>query len=149
MPNQTQNFENHTMTPKGLVVAALQIFVGIICVVVGLFKVASTAGACLVGTGALLIGTGALCGFVVARGYSTKLQDRIIRLEMRLRLQGVLPDDLQGVIASLTIPQLIALRFASDAELPDLVREVTSKNIEDRKTIKQMVKDWQGDYDRV
>jgi hypothetical protein len=149
MTNQTQNFENHGMTPKGLIIATLQIFVGIVCTVAGLFQVTSTAGACLVGTGALLIGTGSLFGFFVARGYATKLQDRIIRLEMRLRLQSVLPDDLQGVIGSLTIPQLVALRFAPDAEMPELVREVMSKKIEDRKAIKQMVKDWQGDYDRV
>ena len=149
MTNQTQNFQNHAMVPKAFITSTGVIFVGIVCTVVGLFRVTTTAGACLIGTGALLVGAGAIMCFVVTRGFATKLQDRIIRLEMRLRLERILPSDLQAVITSLTIPQLVGLRFASDAELPGLVREVISKKIEDRKAIKQMVKDWQGDYDRV
>lgn len=149
MTNQTQNFQNHTMIPKGLIIAAGLIFVGIVCAAIGLFRVTTTAGSCLIGTGALLVGAGALFGLVVGRGYATKLQDRIIRVEMRLRLEKILPADLQAAIAGLTVPQLVGLRFASDAELPGLVREVMSRKIDDRKTIKQMVKDWQGDYDRV
>ena len=149
MANQTQNFQNHPMIPKAFITSTGVIFVGIVCTVVGLFRVTTTAGACLIGTGALLVGVGALMCFFVTRGFATKLQDRIIRLEMRLRLEKVLPADLRAGIAGLTIPQLVGLRFASDAELPGLVREVISKKIEDRKAIKQMVKDWQGDYDRV
>ncbi len=61
----------------------------------------------------------------------------------------MLPPDLQPSIPNLTIRQLVGLRFASDSEMPDLVREVTAGNIEDRKTIKQMVENWQVDLDRV
>ena len=146
---RAQNFENHVVIPKTLFVAAFSIFLGIICGVVGLFNVTSTAGICLIGTGVVLVGGGAIFGLLVARSYATKLQDRIIRLEMRIRLERVLPPDLQPGIPNLTIPQLVGLRFASDSEMPDLVREVTTRNIEDRKTIKQMVKDWQADLDRV
>ena len=68
---------------------------------------------------------------------------------MRLRLKEILPPELQGNIVNLTMPQLIGLRFASDGEMPELVRKVVAENIEDRTAIKKMVRDWQGDYDRV
>ena len=68
---------------------------------------------------------------------------------MHLRLAKILPSDLQENIVNLTMPQLIALRFASDGEMPELLRKVVTENIEDRTTIKKMVRDWQGDYDRI
>ncbi len=144
-----QNFDNHVVIPKGLIKVALPILVGVICAVAGLFMVKSTAGICLIGTGTVLVGGGTIIGLGLARTYCTKLQDRIIRLEMRIRLEKTLPADLQAAIPTLTIPQLIGLRFASDTEMPDLVRKVVVENIEDRTAIKKMVKDWQGDYDRV
>ena len=73
------------------------------------------------------------------------MQDRVIRLEMHLRLQRLLPADLQPSIPSLTAGQLVALRFASDAELPGLVRKVLDDKIGDRKAIKQMIQNWQPD----
>ena len=144
-----QNFDNHAMIPKGLIKVTLSTLVGIICAVTGLFMVKSTTGIYLIGAGTVLVGGSAIFGLVLARIYSTKLQDRIIRLEMRIRLEKILPADLQAAIPTLTIPQLIGLRFASDAEMPDLARRVVTENIEDRTAIKKMVKDWQGDYDRV
>ncbi len=80
------------------------------------------------------------------RIFALTVQDRVIRLEMRLRLKDLLPGDLRGRIAELTPSQLIALRFASDAELPDLVREVLSNDIQDRDVIKRKVRDWQADH---
>jgi hypothetical protein len=84
--------------------------------------------------------------FFYMRIFALRVQDRVIRLEMRLRLKEVLPGDLRGRIGELTPSQLIALRFASDAELPDLVREVLSSNIQDRDVIKRKIRDWQGDH---
>lgn len=84
-----------------------------------------------------------------ARLYCVKLQDRIIRSEMRVRLREVLDGELSERAEALIIPQLIGLRFASDAELPGLVAKVLDDNIKDGKAIKQLVTDWQGDYDRV
>ena len=150
MADQTpQNFDNHVMLPKTGFVAAAVILVGVILAIVGLFLVTSTAGICLIGTGAVLSGFGTIFGLGVLRSYATKLQDRIIRTEMHPRLKEILPPDLQGDIANLTMPQLIGLRFASDGEMPELVRKVVAENIEDRTAIKKMVRDWQGDYDRV
>jgi hypothetical protein len=77
------------------------------------------------------------------------VQNRLILLEMRLRLAGVLPSDLRPRIPAFTMDQLISLRFASDAELPALARKVLEEKLNDRKTIKKMVKDWQADYLRA
>jgi hypothetical protein len=68
---------------------------------------------------------------------------------MRLRLKDILPAELRGRILELTPDQLIGLRFASDAEMPDLVREVLTNGIQEREVIKRKIRDWQGDYLRV
>ena len=73
------------------------------------------------------------------------VQDRVIRLEMRLRLVELLPADLKPRIPDFTVAQLISMRFASDAELPALARKVLDDKLTDRKAIKQLVKDWQAD----
>jgi Family of unknown function (DUF6526) len=83
---------------------------------------------------------------VLARTMTLVVQDRVIRLEMRHRLKDVLPSDLRGRIADLTPRQLVALRFASDDEMPALVREVLAGSLPSPKAIKQSVKSWQGDY---
>ena len=150
MADQTpQNFDNHAIVPRAGMTAAALILVGTILAIVGLFQVASTAGVCLIGSGVVLNGFGGIFGLGVMRRYATKLQDRIIRIEMRLRLTKILPPDLQENIANLTIPQLVGLRFASDGEMAELLRKVVGENIDDRTTIKKMVRDWQGDYDRI
>jgi hypothetical protein len=77
------------------------------------------------------------------------VQDRVIRLEMRLRLREMLPSAMHADIPRLTIDQLVALRFASDAELPDLTREALAGKFASRKAIKMKVRDWQGDYLRA
>lgn len=79
------------------------------------------------------------------RIFALTVQDRVIRDEMRLRLGNLLPGDLRARIAELSPSQLIALRFASDAELPDLVREVLASDIQDRDVIKRKIRDWQAD----
>jgi Family of unknown function (DUF6526) len=84
-----------------------------------------------------------------ARLFALTVQDRVIRLEMRLRLTEVLPVDLRPRIPEFTPGQLISLRFASDAELPALARKVLDEKMNDRKAIKQLIKDWQGDYLRA
>ena len=84
-----------------------------------------------------------------ARIMALKVQDRVIRLEERLRYQRLLPADLQSRIDDFTISQLVSLRFASAAELPALARKVLDDKINDRKTIKQMIKVWKPDYLRA
>ncbi len=82
------------------------------------------------------------------RLYALKVQDRVIRLEERLRLAQLLPDTLKPRIGDLTEGQLIALRFASDAELPDLTGKALADKMEP-KAIKQAVRVWRPDYWRV
>ena len=84
-----------------------------------------------------------------ARVFALGAQDRVIRLEERLRMQHLLPDDLKPRINDFTTNQMIALRFASDAELPDLARKVLDENIGERKAVKQLIKTWRADYQRL
>ena len=83
-----------------------------------------------------------------ARLNALKVQDRLIRLEERLRMAALLPPPLQARAGELTEAQLIGLRFASDEELPALVEE-TLKSHMGTKQIKQAVKNWRVDDFRV
>jgi Family of unknown function (DUF6526) len=84
-----------------------------------------------------------------ARRFALMVQTRLIRLEMRLRMQQVLPADLRARILEFQPGQLVALRFASDAELPELARKVLDEKLTDQKAIKLMIRDWQGDFLRA
>lgn len=86
---------------------------------------------------------------LTARIFALTVQDRVIRLEMRLRMQQTLPPDLTPRIPEFTVGQLVALRFASDAELPDLARKVLQEKLTERKAIKAMVRNWQPDHLRA
>jgi len=97
----------------------------------------------------VLMGVALIILYLFARLMVLTVQDRVIRLEERLRLAELLPPDLKGRIRELKTKQLVALRFASDAEVAELVREVLTKNITDQKTIKSMVKDWRADHLRA
>jgi len=86
---------------------------------------------------------------LAARLMALKAQDRVIRLEERLRHQELLTDELLAKSAALTPGQIIALRFASDAELPGLVERTLNGEFAKNKEIKNAVKNWRADYHRV
>ncbi len=98
---------------------------------------------------AALVAFGILAAVFASRLMALKVQDRVIRLEMQLRMNGLLPADLQSRCRELTPTQLVALRFASDSELADLVRQVLDGKLASQKAIKVAIKEWKGDYLRA
>ena len=84
----------------------------------------------------------------ISRVYTTKLQDRIIKLEMRVRAMTLLTPAQQAVLTRLEKPQIIALRFASDAELPALVERADREKLSSDQ-IKQAITNWLPDSDRT
>jgi hypothetical protein len=141
----TQNFENHTkMVPAFhffvLPVLALNL-VWSIYRAWNFFSTGTVISALLAAALVML----ALLG----RMFSLTVQDRVIRLEMQLRLQNVLPPDLRVRIAEFNVGQLVSMRFASDAELPELARKVLDEHLTDRKVIKKLVRNWQPDLLRA
>jgi hypothetical protein len=97
----------------------------------------------------ILLAVALILGFLSARMFALSVQDRVIRLEERLRYQRLLPSDLQPRIEDFTVAQLVSLRFACDTELPALARKVLDEKLQERKAIKQLVKNWKPDYLRA
>jgi len=140
-----QTHANHTrFVPAYHFVAFFLVLINVVFTVVQVFRHLSlaTVVAALAALALALV-------YWYARAFVIAVQDRVIRLEMQLRLQRVLPDDLRARLGEITKGQFIALRFASDAELPALVRKVLDEKITDLKQIKMAVKDWQPDYWRA
>ena len=96
-----------------------------------------------------LVAAAILMGVLLARVMAIAVQDRVIRLEMHLRLARLLHADLQARIPDLTPQQLVALRFADDMELPALVRDVLAGKYGSQKDIKLQVKNWKADWLRA
>ena len=82
------------------------------------------------------------------RMYALRVQDRVIRLEERLRMASLLPEPLRSRIPELTVGQLVALRFASDAEVPKLAERALSEKLTPA-DIKKAIQVWRPDYFRV
>ena len=98
---------------------------------------------------AILVGVVLLLLLWYLRAFPIAVQDRLICLEERLRLQRVLPPAMQSRLDEFTPAQLISLRFASDAELPELASKVLNERITDRKQIKLLIRDWRPDHMRA
>ena len=142
---KVQNFENHTRVVPPYHMFALPVFlINFVWRLVQLKDGINFASIMNV-----LLGAAFVVAFLYARLFSLTVQDRLIRLEMRLRLERLLTPDLRSRIPEFTVPQLISLRFAGDDELPGLARQVLDERLTDRKTIKRRVKNWQADFLRA
>ncbi len=92
---------------------------------------------------------GVLLAVFFARSQTLRVQNRVIRLEMRLRLREVLPAAMHARIVELTPSQLVGLRFASNAELPGLVERCLKGELPHGGAVKKEVRDWQSDWLRA
>ena len=142
---ETQNFQNHVRWhPLVHFVITPLLFINLIWQIVRLSLERSwdRAENLLVAIALMLIS-------VAARLQALAAQNRVIRLEEYLRYKEILPADLAVQAQNLKTSQIIALRFASDEELPELVRRTLKGEFKDSKAIKLAVKNWRGDYLRV
>jgi uncharacterized membrane protein YciS (DUF1049 family) len=139
-----QNYSNHTRFVPAFhffVLPVLMVNVGYqIAMAVRGFSAGTVIGA--------LTSVALLLAALFARLFALKVQDRVIRLEVRLRLQQVLPQDLRARIDEVTLDQMVGLRFASDAELPELTRKALNERAS-RNELKKAIKDWQADEARA
>lgn len=145
MPSSPQSLDNHArLVPMYHVGVFFPLLINLLWAFYAL-SLGVTGGAvvqCLLAIALMLM-------FVSVRTQILTVQDRVIRLEMHLRLARVLPAEQHASINTLTHKQLVALRFAGDAELPTLVHAVLSGRLKSQKEIKGEIRDWQADYLRA
>jgi len=103
----------------------------------------------LVNGWAVIVAIALVTGIFISRAMPLRAQDRIIRLEERIRLERVLPSDMRGRIGNLTPEQFIGLRFAPDDEVPELTRRALNGELNTRADIKRAIRNWRPDHMRV
>jgi hypothetical protein len=144
MAQQEQSLKSHTKwdPPFHFFLAPLSLVI-VIAAIVGLVRDFSWGSAAC-----LLLAVWATVAVFEIRVYALKVQDRVIRLEERLRLKELCPASFQGRIGELTEDQLIGLRFASDGEVAELAQKALAGNW-NRKQVKEAIKNWRPDNWRV
>lgn len=140
-----QNFDNHVRYLPAYHFVAFPLFFVNFCYAAYQAAVHVSAATVM----GLVLAVALVLLFLLSRVMVVTVQDRVIRLEERLRMRALLPADLQPHVDRFTVKQLVALRFASDAELPALARKVVEGKVEDQKAIKQMITEWRADYQRA
>ncbi|MGC2697010.1 MAG: DUF6526 family protein [Candidatus Angelobacter sp.] len=144
MSNKPQSFASHAMFDPAFHFFVLPVLlINIFVVGYLLFRHPGIGGAWLLLVSVVL--------FVLAgrlRSWATHLQDRVIRVEERIRLAAILAEPLRSRIAELSDSQILGLRFASDAELSALFQRALDEKLS-RSDIKKAITDWRPDYSRV
>jgi hypothetical protein len=139
-----QNYGNHRRVHVPYHLIAVPIFwINLIITTVRFARQPSLESAWVV-----VLAIGMVLVLSIIRRNAVRLQDRIIRLEMRVRLQSMAPD-LIRLVDELSPKQVVALRFAGDAELPDLMRRTKAGEFARTRDIKRGIMDWRADHLRV
>jgi hypothetical protein len=139
-----QNYANHGRIDPPFHYFLLPVAaISIIAAIVNLVRFPGFGSAWLV-----VVSVAVLVALFKMRLYSLKVQDRVIRLEERFRLQQILTEPLRSRVPELTTGQLVALRFASDAELPSLVTRALGEKLS-KDDLKKAVTVWRPDFFRV
>jgi hypothetical protein len=140
-----QSYDNHVHRPVATGVGYLFVLIALIALIFRWFGIGGRASFAI-GLLAILASISTL--LLISRTYITRLQDRIIKLEMRLRLMALLPPERTRELARLTNKQVAALRFASDEELPKLIERALAEGLKPN-DIKRAVRTWVPDLDRT
>ncbi|MGC2636089.1 MAG: DUF6526 family protein [Acidobacteriaceae bacterium] len=138
-----QNLQNHGRTDRWFQALAVVILINLVLAIVTLVRAPSYhhAWGLVLSVAFIILG-------LRLRQYPLKVQDRVIRLEERLRLQALAPPDWRPQILRLTENQLIGLRFAGDDEVVALAQQALAENLT-RKQIKERIRNWRADDWRV
>jgi len=138
-----QTYKNHAHRP---ILTAVGYWFVAIALVSFVLRWRATGDRILIGLFALSAAVVVL--LLISRRYTTRLQDRIIKLEMRVRTAAFLTPEQQRLLGQLDNKQIAALRFASDAELAPLLERSVREKLPP-KEIKRAVKTWTPDLDRT
>lgn len=142
-----QNFANHTRFVPLFHFFSIPVF--LINFLWSLYRL-RTLGLSFAGIFGVLLAAALVVLVLCARLFALAVQDRVIRLEERLRYERILPEGLRWrADDELTVGQFVSLRFASDEELPQLVQKVLDEKLVERKAIKRLIKNWRPDYLRA
>ena len=140
MPREPQTYANHVYRARAWLLTSLVAALVFLVLVFQVYREPTSVSFALLALAGVV-----LSAMWLIRVFALRLQNRIIRLEMQVRLARLGRDrDLQR----LTIPQIVALRFGSDAELPALIDRAIAENLAPD-AIKRAVRDWQGDFMRT
>ena len=142
--SKPQNLENHARyDPPYHFVVSIVLLANLIVSIVYVVR-----HPCFYSAWFVVLSVAAIIAWFRLRTYPLKVQDRVIRLEERLRLQALAPAEWHSQIYRLTEDQLIGLRFAADDEVVELAKQALEHNL-NRKQIKERIKDWRADHWRV
>jgi hypothetical protein len=141
----TQSYATHRHNPKPTGIGFLFVVLALVAFSLSWFEI---GGRSMFAAGLLSLSASIVVLLSISRTYTTKLQDRIIKLEMRLRCAQLLSGAQQAVLARLSTPQIVALRFAPDEELPSLLERAEREQLT-ADQIKRAIKNWLPDLDRT
>jgi hypothetical protein len=140
MAQEPQNYANHAYRPLAWNITVVVGLIAFLVLLVHSYQEPTSVSFALLALAGVVLSAVSLI-----RVFALRLQNRIIRLEMQVRLARL---GRESALGRLTLPQVVALRFAADAELPALVDRTLSEDLKPD-AIKRAVRDWQGDYYRT